>query len=212
MGGVPLPTFGSGEEGYVLRFAPVGATANTFLLMDRISAMGGLSGTNTGVQTVNLGVYTAVADGRLRSDLLDAEWYVEIYADLGTTATNLTVTYTDVNNTSSKTVVITGFTGTSPLNRRGRLVAIMPTDGIQIQSVQSVQLSASSGTAGNFGVTVYKQICELGQSIANVMGVGADAISQGLPRIQQKSCLSLVVQCTTTSTGNVMGRLNVGSG
>jgi len=208
-GGIVLPDWGT-MTGRVYRFAPLGVTVGSYMLYDRISHMAGLSGTVLTAQTVNLAVETALAAGRCRSDYQDVEWYVEIYTDIGTTAANLTITYTDANDTGSKTVVITGFSGASPLNRSGRCVYIMPTDGIAIKSIQSVTLSGTTGTVGSFGVTARVAKGTVGQMLANIQAPGVDAISLGLPIIQKTSCLELLVQCSTTSTGIIQGDMKIG--
>ena len=205
-GGISLPTF-TGTTGRVYKFAPVGATIGTFLLYDRIGHMGGLVGNVATSQTVGLTIATALAAGRCAADMKDVEWFVEIYTDIGTTASNLTVTYTDVNDVGSKTVVITGFTGASPLNRSGRCVQLVPTDGVQIKSVQSVQHSVTSGTAGSYGITARVRKAGVGQLLANIQAPGTDAISIGLPEIKDSACLEMLVQTSTTSTGIVLGEL-----
>jgi hypothetical protein len=205
-GGILLPTF-SGTTGRVYKFAPVGATVNTWKLYDRIGHMGGLNGTTLTSQTVNLAIATPLSAGRCQTNMLDVEWYVEIYTDIGTTAANLTVTYTDVNDVGSKTITITGFSGASPLNRSGRCVLLVPTDGIQIKSVQSVLLSGTTGTAGSFGITARVPKAQVGQLIANTAPPGTDGISIGLPEIKDSACLEMVVLCTTASTGVVFGEL-----
>ena len=210
-GGIPLPDWGS-LTGRLYRFAPLGVTVGSFMLYDRIAHMGGLLGNVTTSQTVNLDVETAKTAGRCRSDYLDVEWYVEIYTDIGTTGANLTVTYTDVNDTGSKTITITGFSGSSPLNRSGRCVLLVPSDGIQIKSVQSVQLSTSSGTAGSFGITARVRKAMVGQMLANIQAPGVDAISLGAPLVIKTACLEMLVQCSTTSTGIIQGDLIIGWG
>lgn len=206
-GGIALPDFGS-NTARIYRFAPLGVTIGTYMLYDRLAHMGGLVGNVATVQTVNLSADTAIAAGRALANQI--EWYVEIYTDLGTTGANLTVTYTDINDVGSKTIVISGFTGTSPLNRSGRCVLLVPTDGVAIKSVQSVQLSVSSGTAGSFGITARKQLSAVGQLLANILSPAVDAISIGLPEIKATSCLEMLVQCSTTSTGIIMGDLLYG--
>lgn len=203
-GGIILPTF-TGTTGRVYRFAPIGATANTWLLYDRLAHMGGLSGALATEQSVNLNAATAIAAGRAVA--AEIEWYVEIYTDVGTTGANLSVKYTDVADTPDKIITITGFTGASPLNRSGRGVKLIPADGIQIKQVQSVTLSISSGTAGSFGITARKRLASVGQLVANVQPPGTDAISIGLPEIKATSCLEMLCVCTTTSTGIVVGDL-----
>ena len=206
-GGIALPDFGS-NTARIYRFAPIGTTIGSFMLYDRLAHMGGLVGNVATSQTVNLDAATAIASGRAEAGQI--EWYIEIYTDIGTTASNLVVTYTDVNDVGSKTITITGFTGTSPLNRSGRCVQLVPTDGVQIKSVQSVQHSVTSGTAGSYGVTARRQLCAVGQMVANIQAPGTDAISLGLPEIKSTSCLEMLVQCSTTSTGIIQGDLKWG--
>lgn len=208
-GGIALPDWGS-LTGRLYRFAPLGVTVGSYMIYDRIAHMGGLSGASTVDQTVNLDVETARSAGRCRSDYLDIEWYIEIYTDLGTTAANLTVTYRDVNDAVDKTITISGFTGASPLNRSGRCVLLVPTDGIAIKRIVKVLMSISSGTAGSFGVTARVCKATVGQMLANVQAPGVDAISLGAPLIHKNSCLEMLVQCSTTSTGIIQGDLKIG--
>ena len=206
-GGIALPSFGA-NKGRIYRFAPVGVTLGTYMLYDRLAHMGGLVGNVATAQTVNLDAETAITAGRASAD--EIEWYVEIYTDIGTTASNLTVTYTDVNDVGSKTITISGFTGTSPLNRSGRCVQLFPSDGIQIKSIQSVQHSVSSGTAGSYGITARKRLTSVGQMLANIMSPAVDAVSIGMPEIKDSSCIEMLVQCSTTSTGIIYGELVYG--
>jgi hypothetical protein len=203
-GGILLPSFGA-NTGRIYRFAPLGLTVGTFMLYDRLAHMGGLVANIATSQTVNLDAATAIAAGRAVAN--DIEWYVEIYTDLGTTGANLTVTYTDVNDVGSKTIVLTGFTGASPLNRSGRCVQLVPSDGIQIKSIQSAILSISSGTAGSFGITARKKLTSVGQMLANILAPGVDAISIGIPELKDTACLEMLVLCSTTSSGIIMGDL-----
>lgn len=197
-GGIALPSFGA-LTGRIYKFGPTGVVAATWLLYDRLAHMGGLVGNVTTAQTVNLEAATAIAAGRAEAN--EIEWYIEIYTDIGTTASSLTVTYRDINDLVDKTITITGFTGASPLNRSGRCVQLVPSDGSQIKRVVSVRHSISSGTAGNYGITARKRLATVPQMIANVAPIGTDAISLGVPEIKDTTCLEMLCQCTTTSTG-----------
>ena len=208
-GGIVFPSFGS-NTGRVYRFAPVGNTVGTFILYDRLAHIGGLVANSASSQASAVDVETAKTAGRCRTDYLDVEWYVEIYSDLGTTGANLTVTYRDTDDATDKTIVLTGFTGSSPLNRSGRCVQLIPSDGIQIKKIVSVQFNITSGTAGNFGLTARKRLCEVGQLLANISSPSVDAISIGLPEIKDTSCIEMLVQCSTTSTGIIYGSLTWG--
>ena len=209
-GGIVLPSFGT-AKGYVVRFNPIGATINSWLLFDRLAHMGGLSGTviTPTAQTVNVTLTTAASQGRCAADGSNVDWFIEIYTDVGTTASNATITYTDQTDTS-RTVILTGLFGASPLNRAGRCVQIIPNSGQTIKSIVDVTLSASTGTAGSFGVTARRKLTSLGQMLANIAPVGVDAISIGAPEIRETSCLELLAQCSTTSTGVVQGDLQIG--
>ena len=209
VGGIPLPDWGT-MTGRLYRFAPLGVTVGSFMLYDRIAHMGGLVGNVATDQTVNLDVETAKTAGRCESDYSNIEWYVEIYTDLGTTAANLTVTYRDTADAVDKTIVISGFTGASPLNRSGRCVLLVPSDGIAIKRVVKVALSISSGTAGSFGITARVAKGTVGQMVANIQATGCDGISLGLPSIHKNACLEMLVQCSTTSTGIIQGDLKIG--
>lgn len=206
-GGIALPSFGT-NQGRIYRFAPVGVFSGTFMLYDRLAHMGGLVANLATEQTVNLDAATAITAGRATE--MEIEWYIQIYHEIGITASNLTVKYRDLNDAVDKTITITGFTGASPLNRSGRCVLLVPPDGIQIKRVVSVTHSISSGTAGNYGVTARRLLCSVGQMIANVKAPGCDAISLALPSIKDSSCLEMLVQCSTTATGIIQGDLKWG--
>lgn len=206
-GGIVLPSFGS-NKGRIYRFAPIGVTIGTFMLYDRVAHIGGMVGNVATSQACAVDAETAITAGRCTYN--DIEWYVEIYTDIGTTASNLTVTYRNINDAADKTIVISGFTGASPLMRSGRCVLLVPTDGIPIKRIVSVIHSVSSGTAGNYGITARKKLCEVGQMLANIMSPSVDAISIGLPEIKDTACLEMLVQCSTTSTGIIMGSLTYG--
>lgn len=205
-GGIILPAFGS-NTARIYRFAPLMATIGTAILYDRLVHMGGLSGVTTGNQTVNVTVATPVADGRATYD--EVEWYAEMYTDIGTTAQTCTVTYTDKNDVGSKTLTFS-LGGASPLNRSGRCIRLVPTDGISIKSIQTVSIGTSTGTAGSWGITARKRLTSVGCMLANIMPPSIDAISIGLPAIKDSTCLEMLVQCSTTSTGIIQGELVYG--
>lgn len=205
-GGILLPSFDS-NYGYVVKFAPLGATANTFMLYDRLAHMGGLLGNATTSQTVGVSIATAAANGRCLSTGADVEWFYECYSAIGTTAVTMTVTYTDGTSTSQTTTISVG--GASPLNQPNRCIQIIPVAGTSIVSIDSIILSATSGTAGSFGITARKKLASVGQIVANITGNGTDAISIGLPRIYESSCLEMLVQATATSTGIITGELKL---
>ena len=204
-GGLALPTLGA-SKGYVGKLALIGATANTWILFDRLAHMGGLSGTVTTAQTANVDLVTASGNGRCSAVGADVDWFVEIYTDMGSTGVNCTVSYNDQSDGGQVAAAIA--LGATP--RASRLYQIIPNAGTSIKKVTTLILSATTGTAGSFGVTARRRCCSVGQPIANVAPPG-DFAALGAPEFKQTACLELVALCTATSTGIVMGEILLGT-
>ncbi len=188
-------------ESYLGRLELQLATTNGVIVYDRLGHMGGLSGTVTTAQTVS----GAIPSGRLAdANGLDTEWFLEWYTDTGGTGVNCTVTYTNHADVGSRTVVI----ALAATTRAGRMMPIIPTtSGDFIKSIQSIQLSATTGTAGSFGVTACRRIAGA-YAIANQIVV-YDAANLGIPRVPDDACLMLATVCSTTSTGIVAGQVSL---
>lgn len=70
---------------------------------------------------------------------------------------------------------------------------------------------ATTGTAGNYGITLIKRLAEIPIMTANVANL-MDAISMGLPQIVDDAGLCLMLMCSSTTSGNVMGSINIAAG
>ena len=131
-----------------------------FLLCDILSVQGGLSGTTTGEQTTNLGTaaLTRYTDG-------DGVMIgLAIYSSVGGTATTATVRYTDNVGGASRTTKDIVFGGSSA-NAAGQVLIFPPQDGDKNPiSVQGVTLAATTGTAGNFGVFLFRPLAFLSEN------------------------------------------------
>lgn len=206
LGSLPLP---SKLAGNLLYFAKIGVavtTTVTLQLVDRLVQNGGLSGVNTLTQPVNLDLTTVSSQNRCHPSGSDVFWCLEWYADTGATATTVTVDYTDNNN------IIQNSTITLAASRRATfLQPILPVGNHSIKSVNSVTLSTSTGSVGNFGVTAYKILATLSCSLPNV-AVLADYASLGLPQISDFSCLSFIAIATSTSIGTLIGDFSIVQG
>lgn len=128
--------------------------ASNFILIDRLSHQGGLSGTVATAQTTNLptAALTRYTSGE---GVMIA---LEIYTTIGTTATTATVSYTNQAGTPgqiSKEVRI----GATATREAGTFIIVPLANGdTGVQSVESVTLVATTGTAGAFGVTLFKPL------------------------------------------------------
>lgn len=178
---------------------------------DRIAHLGGLvlnvttSQTVTGLNLTAGGLNPPAA--RLgAANYSDGQWFLEVYTDGGATVSNATVnvTYND-GSTGNLNVIAVGGT-----LRAGRLIALTPfiptgDQGKFIRGINSVILSASTGTAANFGFTYMRQRTCVGLETA-FKPLVYDWAALGLPEVPNDSCLMLAVSCSTTSTGTVRGQ------
>lgn len=203
-GGFKFTDPGSGSC-YLGKIDIQASLVQNMVVYDRLQHMGGLSGTSTSSQTVGV----SIPSSRL-ADVggANVEWFLEWYGDTGATASNCTVTYVDqADQTRTAPVIAVGGTAV----RASRLMPIVPNAGQTIKSVTSLQLSASTTAAGNFGVTCARRIA--GINIPLVTAVSTlDAFQLGIPEIPRTACLWLVQWCSTTSTGVITGRLDILNG
>jgi hypothetical protein len=171
---------------------------HTLEIHDRLCHMGGLVGNVATPQTTNLPLTLAgVPAERIGlADFSQLQWWLEWYADTGGTAVNATVVV--VADDDSQHNVVIPLVATS---RAGGLYQVLPPPGRSgIKAVNSVQLSATSGTAGNFGVTCTRYRAGFYTVLANKAEM-YDWAMLGLPEVQADACLTLLQLCTATTTG-----------
>ena len=183
-------------------------SAMTVEIHDRLAHMGGLVGNLTGAQTVNLDLNSLSENNLVErkgdSNYSDVQWWLEWYTATGATAVIATVavTYND-GTTGNLTVTLAA---TRPASHMIPLNGLIPAAGAGkfIRGITSVTLSATTGTAGSFGVTATRPRMTLGCPIANFKTI-ADWAALGLPEIYNGSCLFPLVLTNTTSSGTVRG-------
>jgi hypothetical protein len=178
---------------------------------DRIAHLGGLvlnvttSQTVTGLDLSAGGLNPAAA--RLgESNYSDGQWFLEVYTDGGATASNATINVT-YNDGSSGNLNVVAVGGTLRAGRMIPLTPLIPTgaQGKFIRQINSVILSASTGTAGNFGFTYTRQRTAVPVLVANKPET-YDWAALGFPEVPNDACLQLVTVCSTTSTSAIRGQ------
>ena len=189
------------------------ATSNAAMTMelhDRLANMGGLSGTLTTAQTVNLDLSTLLATDNIDkrkgdANFSDVQWWLEWYTATGGTAVTATIAVTYNDGTTGNLSVLS-LAATRPASHMIPLNSLIPSaqSGKFIRGIVSVTLSATTGTAGNFGVTVTRPRMTLSAPIANFKFI-ADWAQLGLPEIYNSSAIFPIVLTPTTSTGTVRG-------
>ena len=187
-----------------------GNAAMTMELHDRLANMGGLNGTLTTAQSVNLDLNTLLATDNIDTrkgdaNYSDVQWWLEWYTATGGTAVTATIVVTYNDGTTGNLSVLS-FAATRPASHMIPLNSLIPSaqSGKFIRGIVSVTLSATTGTAGNFGVTVTRPRMTLSSPFANFKFI-ADWAQLGLPEIYNSSAIFPIVLTSTTSTGTVRG-------
>lgn len=167
-----------------------------WILCDRLSHQGGLSGIVTTPQTTNL---PTAALTRYTSGV-GVMCGLEIYTAVGTTATTVTASYTNQAGTAGQTTLAVPFGGNGAGATARRIVLLPNAAGDNgFRAVASVTVLATTGTAGNFGVTLFKPLLFLphGQSEGFLANVVMGTLGGGLPEILDDACLFWLFQNRT---------------
>lgn len=187
-----------------------GNAAMTMELHDRLANMGGLNGTLTTAQSVNLDLNTLLATDNIDTrkgdaNYSDVQWWLEWYTATGVTAVTATIVVTYNDGTTGNLSVLS-LAAIRPASHMIPLNSLIPSaqSGKFIRGIVSVTLSATTGTAGNFGVTVTRPRMTLSSPFANFKFI-ADWAQLGLPEIYNSSAIFPIVLTSTTSTGTVRG-------
>lgn len=193
----------------LIKVAPVMATAGAFITYDRLWACSGFGTVVTTAQTVvTPGNLPTARDPNSGVDVLP---FIEVYTAPGATAATWTITGVDAVGNAGRTWVYS-----HPANAEsvGQMMLALPggaspatTAGIR--QVTSFTCSATSGTAGDVGITLARIMSPASQPLA-AQGTVLDALLTGLPTVYNDSCIAAFVLCSTTSTGLIFGELVIG--
>jgi hypothetical protein len=204
-GALRLPSLGSGAY-YVDRLSLVlkDTYAQRYAVVDRLAHVGGYVGNSTSLQSFAINVSGVSADRLGASDYTDLQWFLEGYTAIGATPTTITVTYTNGAGTGSRTTTVT----TTDALAAGELLRIVGSGGESIQSVQSLQLSPSSGTAGNFGITAYREIFATTGVPLNSTAQPKNWAQTSLAKIQSDAFVQFITYAQA-SNGTIEGRFHL---
>jgi hypothetical protein len=193
---------------YLAWLAVAGSNIGTVEVHDRLAHYGGLVFNVTTGQTLTGMDLSTLAPSAARvgsANYDDVQWWLEVYTDGGATASNATinVTFDDATTGNLNTLAVGGTL------RAGRCYSVDALrtgaqQGKNIRGINSVTLSASTGTAGNFGFTATRPRTAVPIILVNRCET-ADWAALGLPEIPNDSCLFYMMLCTTTSTGTLRG-------
>lgn len=195
-GNLPDPV--GGASLYLAQAALTFTTAGAVWFYDRVWSCSGFTGTLTTAQAVTSFPTLTRPD----ANGTGLEIWIECYTATGATAASITVQYTNSAGVSGRNSVATAHITSMPANRMYRVQ--LQSGDFGVKSIQSVTLSATTGTAGSFGVTLMKKIAVVGTAIPNVPVV-SDFAALGMPTIQVATALNAIHQGTTTASGIILG-------
>lgn len=197
-GGLMHTDASGGRDKWLLGQGAISSSPGALLLYDRLLHDGGMVSNTTSAQTVG-GTLTRNTGGE------GNQIWAEIYTLIGTTATTITASYTNQAGVSGRTTKPVAIGGTG--NREPERMLPLPLqDGdTGVQSVQTISLTATTGTAGNIGITIMKPI---GIAIIAASGTGywRDFVSglPGLPKIDPGACLTAAILMNSTTAPQLM--------
>jgi len=195
-GAIPWANPSGANIAYLARLQAMGTTQSGILVLaDRLFHVSGLVGNVATVQNVN-----SVALTRPDSTGDNNELWIEWYTATGSSQVNITIAYTNqAGNASTTTIAFYA----APIAGQMIPVALAAGD-TGVRSIQSVQLSATTGTAGNFGLTILRRLGEIFMPVV-ASGDTLDAFALGMPQLDANSCLFLFMLANATTTGDMKG-------
>jgi hypothetical protein len=202
-GALPFLVATGGRDTHLIGASVTPLTAGVYLLYDRLYHIGGLSGTSTADQTVQDSP-ASPALTRNTGGEGNIAWY-EVYTLLGATGTTLTMTYTNQAGTGSQTSTINiGATNFREVTRVQRIPLAAGDTGIR--EIEKVKLTATTGTVGNFGITIAQPLAWLPVGAAGT--AGWRDYTTGLPGIpvpDPDACLALMLIPAAATAPEVWG-------
>ena len=204
-GAIPFTPATGGRDKHLIGASITPLTAGVYLLYDRLFHEGGLSGTSTAAQTIQ-GSTPTPALTRNTGGAGNIAFY-EIYTIIGTASTTLTMTYTNQAGTGSRTSTINiGATGFREVTRMQRIPLAAGDSGIQ--AIEQIQLTATTGTAGNFGITIAQPLAWIPVGAAGTMGWRDYTTGlPGIPVIDPNACLALMFIPSAATAPELFGSL-----
>jgi hypothetical protein len=197
---------GTEQRAWMSRYgegAGAAASVGSWALVDRIAHIGGLSGTVTTAQTVSFPALTRFTTG------VRVWAAIEIYTAIGATGTTATISYSNTVPTAGQTspAIVAGGAGFQ--NARIILPFGYASGDLGVTQVASVTLLATTGTAGNFGITLFQTLdmWTFNNSTAYPHSGRPTDLSGGMPVIPDGACLQLLHfgsgQAATVQTGQL---------
>jgi hypothetical protein len=203
-GSIDPDPFTAGKQRWLLGATATCLTTGTVMLYDRLHEQAGLSATVTTPQTVS-GTLTRY---NTNSTCVGNQIWAEIYSPIGGTQTTISCIYICQDGTT-KTSQSATFGGTGWLERDRMIPIPLASGDSGVQKVTSCTVTATTGTAGSFGITVLHPLTYVYITLAGV-GSSKDLISgtPGVVEILPNACLAVAWYAGTTTAPQLFGSLH----
>lgn len=200
-GGLKQPLLADGKQRWLvsasLCVTSLGAVLNVY---DRLLHISGLSGTVATPQVVG-GALTRYTGSASVGNAI----FAEIYTAVGATPTTIVADYTDQDGNAAVTKAVAF--GGSPNLEAFSMIELPLADGdTGVRAVASVTLAGSTGTAGDFGITVAHSIAKIaGPPTGTTANQGGEGVVRnfmaeppGPVEVQADACLAMMMQTSGT--------------
>jgi hypothetical protein len=202
-GALPYTAAGGGREKFALTVGLTSSVAGVFTLYDRLFHIGGLSGTVTTAQTVQGSTPTPALTRNTGG--VGNVVFVEIYTLIGNTAQTITMNYTNQAGTTGRISTAVAIGGSN--NREATRVIMLPLQGADtgVRAVESVTLSGSTATAGEFGVIIARPFPLLPVATAGMAVIRDWTTGLPMPPDVNDMCLSLLFFPAASTAPDIYG-------
>jgi hypothetical protein len=202
-----INAFTGGNTGYLMTFDASSSVAGVLSVYDRLYHAGPFIGTTLHTDTL------AAQPALVRvpnTDYSQLEAWFEVTAVFAATATTVTISYQDGNNaTQTGTITdVVSLTG-APVNR---MYPFRLANSSGIQKLNSVTIGGATNTTGQGNVVIQRNIVDHTIVSANIGRPKKGPFETGMPLIYADSCLAMMFNATTTSTGTLYAEGSIGNG
>jgi hypothetical protein len=186
-------------------FTNTSVASGALMAVDVLNISGGMSAIVTTEQTTNLPTAALTRHTTGEGVMLG----LLILALIGTTATTVTVRYTNQNGTPNRISPATVFGGSGFRETNRFIIIPLQAGDTGVRSVEGVTVAGTTSTAGNFGVCLLKPLTIFDPASTSNTHV-IDAVSTGgmigaMAEFDSDACVSIV--CFTSVLQNFTGAL-----
>ena len=191
-------------KNYLLGATGMSSNVSMLIYYDRLCHIAGLSGTVTTPQTVSSSInrYTGSA-------CIGNRMYVDIISAVGTTVVKYNVTY--INQDGNTAVSPSASIGGTGWRENASLLPVPFAQGdTGVTAVNSIILSGTTTTAGNFGVMIGRPLLQIGLGIVDCISLrdtlfGTDPI----PTIEPNACIAQMAIASANTIPIYFGSIHV---